>query len=67
MARGIRYAVDRGADVINLSISKDQPTRAERAAIRYAISKGVVLVAAAGNEGAGGGTRPTPTRRRCPG
>jgi len=53
VARGIRYAVDRGADVINLSISKDQPTRAERAAIRYAISKGVVLVAAAGNEGAG--------------
>lgn len=53
VARGIRYAVDRGADVINMSISKDQPTRAERAAIRYAISKGVVLVAAAGNEGAG--------------
>jgi type VII secretion-associated serine protease mycosin len=53
VARGIRYAVDRGAHVINMSISKDQPTRAERAAIRYAISKGVVLVAAAGNEGAG--------------
>ncbi|MEV5411673.1 S8 family serine peptidase [Thermopolyspora sp. NPDC052614] len=53
VARGIRYAVDRGADVINMSISKDQPTRAERAAISYAISKGVVLVAAAGNEGAG--------------
>ncbi|MEU8266017.1 S8 family serine peptidase [Sphaerisporangium sp. NPDC049002] len=53
VARGIRYAVDHGAAVINMSISKDQPTRQERAAIRYAISKGVVLVAAAGNDGAG--------------
>ncbi|MFC4587479.1 S8 family serine peptidase [Sphaerisporangium corydalis] len=53
VARGIRYAVDHGADVINMSISKDQPTRQERSAIRYAISKGVVLVAAAGNDGAG--------------
>ncbi|WP_084259648.1 S8 family peptidase [Microtetraspora malaysiensis] len=53
VARGIRYAVDRGADVINLSISKDLPTEEERDAIRYAISKGVVLIAAAGNDGAG--------------
>ncbi|MCC5579864.1 S8 family serine peptidase [Microtetraspora sp. AC03309] len=53
VAKGIRYAVDRGADVINMSISKDLPTEEERDAIRYAISKGVVLVAAAGNEGAG--------------
>lgn len=53
VARGIRYAVDKGADVINMSISKDRPTRQERAAIRYAIAKGVVLVAAAGNDGAG--------------
>lgn len=53
VARGIRYAVDHGADVINMSISKELATREERAAVRYAISKGVVLVAAAGNEGAG--------------
>ncbi|GAA0847600.1 S8 family serine peptidase [Streptosporangium amethystogenes subsp. fukuiense] len=52
VARGIRYAVDHGADVINMSISKELATREERAAIRYAISKGVVLVAAAGNDGA---------------
>ncbi|MER7501869.1 S8 family serine peptidase [Nonomuraea pusilla] len=51
VARGIRYAVDHGADVINMSISKELATREERAAIRYAISKGVVLVAAAGNDG----------------
>ncbi|GAA0950385.1 S8 family serine peptidase [Nonomuraea longicatena] len=52
VAKGIRYAVDRGADVINMSISKELATKRERAAIRYAISKGVVLVAAAGNDGA---------------
>ncbi|MCK2213001.1 S8 family serine peptidase [Actinomadura sp. ATCC 31491] len=51
VARGIRYAVDEGADVINMSISKELATSEERAAIGYAISKGVVLVAAAGNEG----------------
>lgn len=58
VAKGIRYAVDRGAEVINLSLSKDLPTEAEREAIRYAISKGVVLVAAAGNDGAGKRTAP---------
>lgn len=52
VARGVRYAVDHGADVINMSISKELATKEERAAIRYAISKGVVLVAAAGNDGA---------------
>ncbi|WP_214327131.1 S8 family serine peptidase [Nonomuraea sediminis] len=52
VARGIRYAVDHGAGVINMSISKELATKEERAAIRYAISKGVVLVAAAGNDGA---------------
>ncbi|MFI7109330.1 S8 family serine peptidase [Nonomuraea sp. NPDC050227] len=51
VARGIRYAVDQGADVVNMSISKELATREERAAIRYAISRGVVLVAAAGNDG----------------
>ncbi|MFI7452452.1 S8 family serine peptidase [Nonomuraea sp. NPDC049714] len=58
VADGIRYAVDQGADVINLSISKELPNRQERAAVRYAISRGVVLVAAAGNQGADGGTVP---------
>ncbi|MFD1940280.1 S8 family serine peptidase [Nonomuraea mangrovi] len=52
VAKGIRYAVDQGAQVVNMSISKELATAREREAIRYAISKGVVLVAAAGNEGA---------------
>ncbi|WP_246060152.1 S8 family peptidase [Herbidospora galbida] len=52
MARGIRYAVEEGADVINLSIAKGAATEDDRAAVAYAISRNVVLVAAAGNDGA---------------
>ena len=64
IAAGIRYAVDRGAQVINLVDRVPDPlTIAGRAsitsspdireAIRYAHSQGVVVVAAAGNLGQG--------------
>ncbi|MCW2899907.1 MAG: Subtilisin-like protein serine protease-like protein [Streptosporangiaceae bacterium] len=52
IAKGIRYAVDHGVDVINMSLGKALPTKQERQAVAYAISRGVVVVAAAGNEGA---------------
>jgi type VII secretion-associated serine protease mycosin len=52
LADGIRYAVDHGAGVINMSLGKALPTKEERQAVAYAISHGVVVVAAAGNEGA---------------
>lgn len=52
IAKGIRYAVDQGVDVINLSLGRTTPTREERQAVAYAISRNVVVVAAAGNEGA---------------
>jgi subtilisin family serine protease len=52
IAKGIRYAVDHGANVINMSLGKALPTKQERQAVAYAISRGVVVVAAAGNEGA---------------
>ena len=53
-AAAIRYAVDRGARIINLSIAGAGTSEAERAAVEYAASRGVLLVAAAGNEFARG-------------
>ncbi len=46
----IRYAVDRGARIINLSLSGTTTSPMERKAIRYAIDHGTLVVAAAGNE-----------------
>jgi subtilisin family serine protease len=57
-ARAIRWAVDRGARVINMSFggvrdphdkSLDTYSPLEAAAVRYAVSKGVLVVAAVGN------------------
>ncbi|MBO2455138.1 S8 family serine peptidase [Actinomadura barringtoniae] len=52
IAQGVRYAVDHGVDVINLSLGRSSPTKEERQAVAYALSKNVVVVAAAGNGGA---------------
>ncbi|MGX7674404.1 type VII secretion-associated serine protease mycosin [Plantactinospora sp. DSM 117369] len=49
VARGIRYAADHGAKVINLSLSGYGDFRAVRNAVRYAQSKDALLVAAVGN------------------
>lgn len=58
LANGIRWAVDHGADVINLSLGDDSksahPEPAEDAAVQYALRKGVVVVASAGNGGEDG-------------
>lgn len=50
LAKGIRFAVDSGARVINLSMSGNQDQAPVRAAIAYAVAKDVVVVAAAGNQ-----------------
>jgi subtilisin family serine protease len=46
----IKYAADNGADIINMSLGG--PGRAETTgdAIKYAVSKGVVVIVAAGND-----------------
>jgi subtilisin family serine protease len=51
VANGIRYAVDNGAKVINMSFGKSYSPykKVVDAALRYASSKGVLLVHAAGN------------------
>jgi serine protease len=50
VARGIRFAVDNGARVINLSIGRTgPPAPAVREAVMYAVSHGAFVVAAGGN------------------
>jgi serine protease len=56
IARAIRFAVKNGADVINMSVEFDVTEKARNIpdvirALRYASRKGVVMVAASGNEG----------------
>ncbi|MEV7992352.1 type VII secretion-associated serine protease mycosin [Streptomyces sp. NPDC086077] len=55
LADGIRWAADQGADVINLSLGDDSasahPEPAEDEAVQYALRKGSVVVASAGNGG----------------
>jgi hypothetical protein len=52
VSNGIRYAVQHGADVINMSLGSISPTENLRAALAYAAAHGVVVAAAAGNDGA---------------
>ena len=50
LARGIRYAVRNGAQVINMSLGGAAGTGPLRQAIGMAISHGVVVIASAGND-----------------
>jgi serine protease len=57
VARGIRYAVDNGAKVLNMSLGRDgDPAPVVRAAIEYAVSHGAFVAVAGGNEGDGTNT-----------
>ena len=53
VANGIRYAVDNGAKVINMSFGKGYSWNKKTVddAVKYAMSKDVLLVHAAGNDG----------------
>ncbi len=51
VARGIRYAADNGARIINMSIGRTgPPAPVIEDAIRYAVGKGTFIVIAAGND-----------------
>lgn len=50
IAEAIRFAADNGADVINMSLGGRGESNIMEEAINYAYSKGVVVIAAAGNE-----------------
>jgi len=60
LARAIRWAVGRGADVINLSLSTTADDPALRSAVGDAIAGDVVVVAAVGNAHAAGDPTPFP-------
>lgn len=51
VAQGIEYAVAHGADVINLSLAATSTDPILQAAVADAVAQGVIVVAAAGNEG----------------
>jgi subtilisin family serine protease len=51
LSTGIRYAVDRGAKIINTSVNTDAATDTVRDAVAYADEHGAVIVASAGNNG----------------
>ncbi len=51
IANGIVWAADNGAHVINMSLGGKQKSSTLENAVNYAWSKGVVVVAAAGNDG----------------
>jgi len=62
IAAGIDWAVDEGADVISMSLGSGASDPRIKAAVERAASKGVIVVAAAGNEGPGDGTVGFPGR-----
>lgn len=48
---GIQYAIEQDADIINLSLGGTEPSRMLNDAIQRAYKAGILVVAAAGNEG----------------
>jgi type VII secretion-associated serine protease mycosin len=67
VAQGVIWAADHGATVINLSLGSPDASDADRSAIVYAIGKGAVVLAAAGNERTAGNPVEYPAAWRIPG
>jgi serine protease len=58
IAEAIKFAADKGADVINMSLGGGGESQLMKEAIDYAHNKGVVIIAAAGNENNNGVSYP---------
>lgn len=55
MITAIRMAADAGCDVINISLGGNEQDSFEQSAVNYAVSKGCIVIAAAGNDGSDAG------------
>ena len=53
VAAGLMYAADHGAKIINLSLAGSVPADFLRDAVNYAVAKGALVIAAAGNNNGG--------------
>ncbi|GAJ04343.1 unnamed protein product, partial [marine sediment metagenome] len=56
IATGIEYAADNSANIISMSLGGDTQSSLIKDAIDYAVNKGVLVVAAAGNDGPADGS-----------
>ncbi len=56
IAEGIYYAADKGANIISLSLGSDSVSVIIKEALGYAMNKGVLIGAAAGNDGPADGS-----------
>jgi len=52
LTQGIRFAVNQGADIVVLSLGLRRDAQSLREAVEYAESRGVLLIAASGNDAA---------------
>jgi subtilisin family serine protease len=50
IAKGIRYAADQGAKLINMSLAGSESSPLLNSAVQYATDRGALILAAAGNE-----------------
>jgi len=51
IADALRIAADKGVNIVNMSLGSDSPDKLIGDAVDYAFNKGVLVVAAAGNDG----------------
>ncbi len=56
LAQGIKYAADRHATIINVSLSVDRPSPTLKDAVKYATARGSLVVASAGSRDTAAGS-----------